>query len=345
MIPPPIGSPQWASELSLIGTSISRVDEIWLRATKDLDLNGATAHDLDFRLTNFPDFDCDDEEGAAIALVCYLRFHQDHPAYAAFLNLRTGILLNYEFDHPFWQWFNRQLVAMYLYGNDKVVESLLYYLWVDPFEVPKEANKLMAFLQRLIPLEKWGKLLTATGPVPWEDKREVYDAAAEEPSLHEFLKEAMIRSFLDVYGKVDAVHCAKLVKRLPRGKSKVDETLSKLVFGPQTIWVEAVGTPSKAGASLHDGDYMIVGRDLDVPRLVVNSEIWFHDRYYGKVVHFYPGVPTNDTFAWKGTDKSPPNGVRKISTVYVIKGSLDGGRKLAGKTVELWPPGLRDYSS
>ena len=345
MRPPQIGSLLWEEELSSIGTSMERVKELWHKATDQLDLNSVTANDLDFRLTTHSDFQCDDDEGEAIALVCYVLFHEEHPAYAVFLNVRTEILLNHELDHPLWKWFSRQLAAMYLYGNDEVVESLLYYLWVDPFEVPEEGAALLRLFRQVIPIEEWGKLLAVTGPLPWADKRELYEDAVEVPPLHDWLKEGLVRSFLDIYGKVDAVHCAKLVSKMAIGKTRVDETLTKLVRGPQSIWVEAVGTPSKAGATIKDGDYMILGRDLDLPRLVVDSEVWFEDRYYGRVVHFHPGMPTDVPYAWKGTDKSPPKGVRNISTVYVVKGSLDGGRKLTGQTIELWPRGLRDYSS
>ena len=352
---PAIGSSLWFEELNTIGVTADQVKARWQQATDGISLADVEITSIDFSRDEAAesyelDVDADtDPEAAdtadpdALQLACYLLLHEERPEYAVFLEIRAGILLNYEVTHKFWSWFHRQLAAMYLYSSEKVIESLLYYLWVDPFEVPKEAKIVFKELLVSIPIEKWENLLPVTGPVPWDEKAELYKKALAHSSLHAALKEAMVRSFLDIYGKVDAVQCAKLLCEMSLGQDKVDETLKELVGGPQQVWIKAVGTPSKAGAKINNGDYMLQGLDLGIPRLVVQSEVWYEKQFYGRVVHFHPGLPTNEPFAWKGSSIAPPEGTRNIATVYVVAGSLDGGRKLAGKVVELWPPGLKEH--
>lgn len=91
---------------------------------------------------------------------------------------------------------------------------LLYALWCDYFENQDTVQE--AWLELTNPRQE-GLLrvvLPISGPVPWGLKQSIYEETADEPSMRQFVFEALVRSAFDVFGKLDATAARKILAKL-----------------------------------------------------------------------------------------------------------------------------------
>src|SRR3954471_16867655 len=164
--PPKIGSYKWNLELSAIGVRRDDVDEqlSWALSDKEqLD-----PHSLN--ISGKP----------AVHAAFWVLYHQTRPSYTALMYLRHRW---FDASQGLRTWMVWQYAAMLCHGPGPVAESAEYGLWVDYFE-RSEAAEVFTTLMVLLPHDRWHRLLSAAGPIPWAAKRECFYEPAEIPDLH-----------------------------------------------------------------------------------------------------------------------------------------------------------------
>ncbi|MFW5968610.1 MAG: hypothetical protein ACOCV2_13885 [Persicimonas sp.] len=165
-----------------------------------------------------------------LELTVWILFHEVQPGYAALVQGRL-LFISLDVEHPMRKWHTRQVASMILHGSEAVRESVEYYLFVDPFEVPREARVVFPTLRKLLPVEHYDVLLRASEALEWELKRDFYYFAAEYPELHDALAEGLIGSIYGVYGKVDRKEAGLLAGRIdisdPERRRVLDEGLAR----------------------------------------------------------------------------------------------------------------------
>lgn len=104
--------------------------------------------------------------------------------------------------------------------------SVSYWLWVDWFE--DQATSDNAFRQMVEGYESLPagasaddpvfrriyRVVRASGPVPWDTKSPVYNAAAEIPALIPAVRQAIEASERDYYGRIDERAAQRLISKL-----------------------------------------------------------------------------------------------------------------------------------
>ncbi|MFD9407633.1 alpha/beta fold hydrolase [Streptomyces sp. NPDC059989] len=118
-----------------------------------------------------------------------------------------------------WDGYRRRLEAVREYPA--ITDSL----WFDWFEVAGTADEAFAEVlgndrERLLPgapeplLRRARRVLEHSGPVSWPGKAETYRAAARLPSLHHAVFRAVLRSYHDVYGRLDPAEALGILDAL-----------------------------------------------------------------------------------------------------------------------------------
>jgi len=106
-------------------------------------------------------------------------------------------------------------------------EAVGYWLWVDWFE--DIATSVSSFHEMVVgagrlTLEsgldqqarrRIDRVLRLSGPVPWETKEPVFEAAVRDPQLHEALRVAISAARQDVYGQLNVSAAARLLSQIP----------------------------------------------------------------------------------------------------------------------------------
>jgi len=106
-------------------------------------------------------------------------------------------------------------------------QAVGYWLWVDWFEDP--VTSALAFHEMVTgasgltmnpgenePLRRRiDRVLRLSGPVPWEAKQPVFEAALGYPYLHDALRAAITAAERDMYGQLDVAAASLLISRLP----------------------------------------------------------------------------------------------------------------------------------
>ncbi|WP_330299690.1 alpha/beta fold hydrolase [Streptomyces sp. NBC_00503] len=107
-----------------------------------------------------------------------------------------------------WDGYRRRLEAVREYPA--ITDSL----WFDWFEVAQTADEAFTEVlgndrEQLLPgapealLRRARRVLEHSGPVSWPGKADTYRAAARTPALHHAVFRAVLRSYHDVYGRLD----------------------------------------------------------------------------------------------------------------------------------------------
>lgn len=107
-----------------------------------------------------------------------------------------------------WDGYRRRLEAV------REPEAITSSLWFDWFKVARTADEAFAEVlgddrARLVPgapaplLRRARRVLEHSGPVSWPGKAGTYRAAARTPALHHAVFRAVLRSYHDVYGRLD----------------------------------------------------------------------------------------------------------------------------------------------
>jgi hypothetical protein len=318
--PPKIGGYKWNLELSAIGVRRADVDE-----------------QLSWALSNADQFDPHSLNiigKPAVHAVFWVLYHQVRPSYAALMYLRHTW---FDASRGLRDWIVWQYAAMLRHGPDPVAKSAEYGLWVDYFE-RSEAAEVFASLMRLLPHDRWHRLLSAAGPVPWAAKRECFREAAEIPDLHAALAEGIDGSFYDVYGDVDAVEAAELLTRITVDDEQLRAALAEATTQPLRLRSGSAVVVT-APEWKHPGSFLLqLTIDGSRWRWVAGSELVADDVVYGRLRHW--------DFPWRGN----------LRHVVVPDGDFDGERglhrveaprehveALVNRQLEAWPPGLRDH--
>lgn len=98
--------------------------------------------------------------------------------------------------------------------DDRLAAPVAYSLWVDFFEDPATVRDAWPAMTEDAAGRRLGRVLAVSGPVPWELKRDLYDALARDRRWHDALVRGLVGSTFDVYGQVDRAEAASLVARL-----------------------------------------------------------------------------------------------------------------------------------
>ncbi|SNR26713.1 hypothetical protein [Actinomadura mexicana] len=323
--PPPIGTPRWDRELAAIELDRPSVDADVEPVLQNADARDEfDPHTLDFG---------SDAESAAI----WVLLHQRFPSYGILMYLRMCWSSG---DHALRDWIVRQFAAMLIHGPSPVAESAEYGLWVDYFESP-EASQVFTALALQMPRSHWGCLISGAGPVPWEAKHHVFQAAAGLPALHPALARGLVGSFYDVYGQVDAVDAAALVDRITVADEDLLEALTEATTQPLRLRTGSVVIVDESDPGWpHQGSFLLRAAVRSPrSRWVRRSELVADGRVYGRLVHWdFPFDPAK--IAHRTVVAPEPEG--RI-VLFRVEGAAEHAESLVGRDVEAWPPGLREH--
>jgi hypothetical protein len=111
--------------------------------------------------------------------------------------------------------------------RESELEAVGYWLWVDWFEDPVTSSSTfreMVVGASGLTLEsgldqpvrrRIDRVLRLSGPVPWETKQPVFEAAVRDPHLHDALRVAISAAKQDVYGQLNISAAARLLSQIP----------------------------------------------------------------------------------------------------------------------------------
>jgi hypothetical protein len=319
-IPPMIGSPEWDLEQVPLGVDRAGLDGE-LADALDTGTEQVDPHSLD--LAGEP----------AYVAAAWILFHQSHPSYGALLYLRFAWS---DADQASRDWIVRQFAAMLIHGPAPVAESAEYGLWVDYVETPSDAPEVFDGLTAQLPHSHWHRLLSASGPIPWTVKRSRFQEAGDIPTLHGALAQGLAGSFYDVYGDVDAVEAAQLLKRITVDDAELMAALVEATTQP--LMLRAGGAIIVDDASWpYPGSFLL---DAEVSsgrwRWVPGSELVADGTVLGRMEHW--DFPLDRTLARRAIAGRKLTGHHAFHRVEAAPEHL---RSLVNRDLESWPPGLR----
>jgi hypothetical protein len=317
--PPDIGGTEWDGELPAIGVD---------RATVDATLGSSGTGVIDPHALSFAG------EPAAVA-AAWVLLHQDHPSYAALMYLRHVWL---SAGPALRAWIVRQFAAMLLHGPAPVAASAGYGLWVDYFETPRDAPEVFTGLAAQLPHTHWPRLLGAAGPVPWAVKRERFLEAADDPALHDDLAAGIAGSFFDVYGDVDAVDAARLLRRLTITDDNLRAALVEATTEPLRLRSGSVIVVEDP-AWQHPGSILLSATVSGGRwRFAPGSDLVADGTVYGRMMHWafpFDGTPAHRVIPGRPLDGHPH--------LHRIETTPQHAEALVDRDLELWLPGLRAH--
>lgn len=156
-----------------------------------------------------------------VELLCQL--YQEMPSYAVLANLeplREG--LSESEERALLRWYRQTLSST----EPALADPVSYYLWCHDFESSRAArawNELLSGERNEQLLER---LLVASGPVPWDVKRQLYNQLLPMPRWHPQILSALWNSAHDVLGKIDAKEALHLLDSLSLPQS--DDSIEQL---------------------------------------------------------------------------------------------------------------------
>lgn len=312
MRPPRIGSTEWDDELATIGVSRRQVDAALPAERKAVD-----PHSLSF-------------SGDALEAAALVLLHEDVPSYATLMYVRHRFNSG---DDRLKTWITRQYAAMLEHGDETIVASASYALWVDPFEVDADARFVFPRLFADVGPRARAALVAASGPLPWDLKRDAYTWAVEHAP--QALAKGLVGSFYDVLGQVDAAEARRLFHRLEVDEDELRKALHDATSGPFRAWISAVTVfADSAGSFLVHAEARSSFR-----RWKIGSELVLGETAFGVLVHVSP--PFDKTAAHE-TFTASINGLAGEPVLTLkIEGDPKTAPRLVGQDVELWPRGLR----
>ena len=99
--------------------------------------------------------------------------------------------------------------------DDALADPAAYWLWCGPFEEDDTtASQAWHAMTMELTERRTGRLLGASGPVPWHAKAPLLDGLATDPRWHDALHEALTAAATDYFGRTDAAAADALRRRL-----------------------------------------------------------------------------------------------------------------------------------
>ena len=323
---PEIGSAEWDDELAGIGVERAAVDRALKSAIGSMPIAKVDPGTLRF-----------DADSATTAAALVL-LHESAPEYATLMELRVAAW--FKGSPELHAWIIRQYAAMLEHGRIAVKRSVLYALWVDPFEVEEEARLVYPQLFELCASDAArADLVASSGPVPWDAKAKSYEWAATKPKMHVHLAKGLSGSFFDVYGRVDAVQAARVFNRIEVDDEEMRLALTEATTSPLMLWVDhVVWTKEKPNAF-----YAAVVVTSRSPRWILGAELVDGDRVAGKLLTATATYDESKAHRRIEAETAPPLHARDPQVLVLeLEGDAQAAETLPGKEVALWPPGLRD---
>jgi hypothetical protein len=144
-------------------------------------------------------------------IALFFELYDDLPSYAM---LMYATRVYRKFDGAARESWWQACLARLGGADDVIREPILYTLWCDYFE----DEDLVTDVWRRMTAQKNARITAAilpvSGPVPWPLKAPVYEAAAEDVSLHPALLRALAGSAFDAFGKMEPEPARRLLARL-----------------------------------------------------------------------------------------------------------------------------------
>lgn len=318
-LPPPIGSAAWDRELVALGLDRATVDQELAWAVEDTP--EPDGHDV--YLT----------EPTPVTAAVLVLFHQEHPSYSALMYLR--FVWNH-CDEQLRAWIVRQYAAMLLHGPHPVAESGEYGLEIDYFEYPDGPDVLAALLTQM-PTDRWGPILSASGPILWPEKQSLYAAAARIPELHAPLAIGIAVSLFGYYGQADVPAAAELLDRITVADDEIRTRLVDAITKPMLMRSGSAIVVTDARWN-YPGSFLLTMTVTGGPRMwKARSELVIDGQVRGRVAHWSSSFrPEYEHRVLPGRPLDKPG-------LHRIEPSSGDAAEFVDRDVEIWPEGLRAY--